>query len=199
MKKTATLTALILTQLIYSQEAVEEPLPYREIPAYPSTYNAGTVVSRMIDGLGFRYYWATHGLTEKDLAYKPSETNRTIGETIDHIYNLTRVIYNSAKQQPNDRTRSQETNLSFEAKRAMTLKNLKQASEIFLEVSDLSDHKVIFISDSGAREFPFWNQINGPIEDAVWHCGQVVALRRASGNPFDSNVSVFQGKRRDSQ
>ena len=42
----------------------------------------------MIDGLGFRYYWATHGLRPEDLNYKPSETNRTIEETIDHIYNL---------------------------------------------------------------------------------------------------------------
>ena len=199
MKKTATLTALILTQLIYAQEAVEEPLPYREIPDYPSEYNAGTVVSRMIDGLGFRYYWATHGLRDEDLAYKPSETNRTIGETIDHIYNLSRVIYNSAFKTPNDRTSSQETNLSFKAKRAMTLKNLKQASEIFVGLTDLSDNKVIFMSNSGIREYPFWNQINGPIEDAVWHCGQVVALRRASGNPFDSSVSVFQGKKRDGQ
>ena len=115
MKKTATLAALILTQIIHSQEVVEEPLPYRVIPEYPQSYNAGTVVSRMIDGLGFRYYWATHGLTEKDLAYKPSETNRTIDETIDHIYNLSRVIYNSAIKKPNDRTGSQETNLSFKA------------------------------------------------------------------------------------
>ena len=79
----------------------------------------------------------------------------------------------------------------------MTLQNLKKASEEFIGLKDLKNNKVVFISPSGAREYPFWNQINGPIEDAVWHCGQVVALRRASGNPFDSNVSVFQGKRRD--
>ena len=199
MKKTAAITALILTQIMYSQEAKEEPIPYKEIPEYPAEYNAGTVVSRMIDGLGFRYYWATQGLREQDLAYKPSETNRTIGETIDHIYGLSRVIYNSAVKKPNDRTSPQETNLSFEAKRAMTLKNLKQASEIFLGLTDLSENNVVFISGSGVREYPFWNQINGPIEDAVWHCGQVVALRRASGNPFDSSVSVFQGKKREGQ
>ena len=191
--------ALILTQIISSQEAMEEALPYYEIPEYPAEYNAGTVVSRMIDGLGFRYYWATKGLRAEDLAYKPSETNRTIDETIEHLYNLSRVIYNSAIKKSNDRSGSQENNLSFEAKRAMTLKNLKQASEIFLEVTDLTEHKVVFVTGSGIREYPFWNQINGPIEDAVWHCGQVVALRRASGNPFDSSVSVFQGKKREKQ
>ena len=197
MKYKTTLLAIILVQMIHSQEINEEPIPYKEIPAYPEIYNAGTVVSRMIDGLGFRYYWATQGLRPEDLAYKPSETNRTIAETIDHLYGLSEVIYNSAIKKPNDRTGSREDNLSFEAKRVMTLQNLKKASEIFIELVDLSDNKVVFITPSGAREYPFWNQINGPIEDAVWHCGQVVALRRASGNPFDSHVSLFQGKRRE--
>ncbi|MGB5692065.1 MAG: hypothetical protein WBM43_05605 [Flavobacteriaceae bacterium] len=197
MKIATTFLALILIQIGNSQEANEEPIPYKEIPEYPDTYTAGSVVSRMLDGLGFRYYWATKDLRPEDLAYKPSESNRTIAETIDHIYNLSRVIYNSAVKKPNDRTGSQETNLSFPAKRALTLKNIKQASEIFLNADTLEEHKVIFINQSGAREYPFWNQINGPIEDAVWHCGQVVALRRASGNPFDSKVSVFQGKKRE--
>ena len=197
MKHATTLIALVLVQIMSSQEMKEEAVPYREIPPYPNEYNAGTVVSRMIDGLGFRYYWATHGLRPADLEYKPSETNRTIGETIDHLYGLSRVIYNSALQKPNDRTASSDTNLSFEAKRTLTLQNLKKASEIFITLEDLEDNKVVFISANGVREYPFWNQINGPIEDAVWHCGQVVALRRASGNPFDSKVSVFQGKRRE--
>jgi hypothetical protein len=42
--------------------------------------------------------------------------------------------------------------------------------------------------------FPFWNQINGPISDALWHCGQVVMNRRASGNPLQKGVNVFIGK-----
>ena len=197
MKYFSILFALTFVQMTYSQEMKEEPIPYREIPAYPEQYNAGTVVARMIDGLGFRYYWATQGLRPEDLAYKPSETNRTIGETIDHLYGLSRVIYNSAIKKPNDRTSPQENNLSFEAKRTLTLQNFKKASEIFVTLDDLADNKIIFITPNGAREYPFWNQINGPIEDAVWHCGQVVALRRASGNPFDSGVSVFQGKRRE--
>ena len=197
MKYFSILVALTLVQMTYSQELKEEPIPYREIPAYSEQYNAGTVVARMIDGLGFRYYWATQGLRPEDLAYKPSETNRTIGETIDHIYGLSRVIYNSAIKKPNDRTASQDNNLSFEAKRTLTLQNFKKASEIFVTLDDLADNKVVFITPDGVREYPFWNQINGPIEDAVWHCGQVVALRRANGNPFDSGVSVFQGKKRE--
>ncbi|MBL4904447.1 MAG: hypothetical protein JKZ00_00090, partial [Flavobacteriaceae bacterium] len=55
---------------------------YYEIPPAPKEYTAGTVASRMVDGLGFRYYWATEGLTEKDLAFRPNSEARTTLETI---------------------------------------------------------------------------------------------------------------------
>ena len=44
---------------------------------------------------------------------------------------------------------------------------------------------------------PFWNQLNGPIEDAVWHSGQIVVFRRASGNPISKKISVSTGKVRE--
>jgi hypothetical protein len=74
--------------------------------------------------------------------------------------------------------------------RKATLVNFKTAADILRNSDDISQYKLIF----GTREFPFWNQLNGPIEDAVWHCGQIVLLRRSSGNPFNSKVSVFNGK-----
>ncbi|RMG65160.1 MAG: hypothetical protein D6722_16205, partial [Bacteroidetes bacterium] len=37
------------------------PLPYRAIPDYPETFTPGTTVARFLDGLGYRYYWATEG------------------------------------------------------------------------------------------------------------------------------------------
>ncbi|HMB64068.1 MAG TPA: hypothetical protein VKN36_13395 [Eudoraea sp.] len=190
-------SVLIITQ-VYGQKNSENDLPYHKIPEAPEHYNAGTVVSRLIDGLGFRYYWATEGLTEKDLAYKPSDTNRTIEETTDHLYNLSRVIYNSALKDINDGTVPRDTTLTFKEKREATLLQLKTASDIFRSVTDLEEHKVVFKNKNGTVEYPFWNQINGPISDALWHCGQVVAMRRASGNPIDPEVSVFQGVRRGS-
>jgi len=185
----------LLFAVMHSQDKQPQDLPYHQIPEYPENYTAGTVVSRMIDGLGFRYYWATDGLRGEDLTYKPSDSNRTIEETLDHLYGLSSVIYNSAIKKINDRTQTKEAPLSYEEKRKRTLFNLKKASEIFLEVEDLNDHLVIFKSKSGTFENPFWNQINGPIEDAVWHSGQIVLMRRASGNPIDSKVNVFRGIR----
>lgn len=170
-------------------------LPYAEIPEPAEEYSAGAVVSRMIDGLGFRFYWATEGLRPEDLSYRPAEGARTSEETADHILGLSRVILNSALNQVNES--SEQPELSFEQKRKLTLENLEQASRIFRSAEDLSGFKVSFKGKNGISEYPMWNQINGPIADALWHCGQLVSFRRASGNPFNSKVSVFMGKLRD--
>lgn len=170
-------------------------LPYAEIPAAPDAYTPGSVVSRMIDGLGFRYYWATDGLREEDLSYKSSPEARTSQETVDHILGLSYVILNSALQQVNGPR--EEDPMTFDQKRARTLDNLQQASQIFESAKKLDDYPVVFKGKESNMEYPFWNQINGPISDAIWHCGQVVSMRRASGNPFNSKVSVFTGKLRD--
>ena len=161
----------------------DDVLPYSEIPDYPENYTANTVVARMIDGLGFRYYWATKGLRVEDLAYKPSETGRATSETIDHIYGLSKFIRNSALTDNKDTNKAE---LSFEEKRKQTLLNFKVVSDV------LRNEEASFQLEN--TEVPFWNIINGPISDALWHCGQVVLLRRASGNPFNSKVNVFTGK-----
>jgi hypothetical protein len=56
---------------------------------------------------------------------------------------------------------------------------------------------MVFVRGENTTEYPFWNQINGPISDALWHVGQVITHRRTSGNPFNSKVSVLQGRVRD--
>jgi len=170
-------------------------LPYAQIPEPSDQYSAGAVVSRLIDGLGFRYFWATEGLRAEDLGYRPSSEARTSEETIDHILGLSYVILNSALKQVNE-PRDEQV-LSFEQKRKQTLENLEKASTILRSAEDLEEFKVIFKGEEANRVFPFWNQINGPISDAIWHCGQLVLLRRASGNPFNSKVSVFTGKVRE--
>jgi uncharacterized damage-inducible protein DinB len=196
MKLYFSLLVILVTSLTLAQETMNETLPYYKIPEAPTSYTPGTVVSRMIDGLGFRYYWATEGLTDKNLAYKPSEESRTIAETMDHLYSLSRTILNSAKKQPNKFTIEKEE-LTSNEKRKRTLENFKTASGLFRGSENLEEHKIVFIRNNGKAEFPFWNQINGPIEDAVWHAGQIVMMRRAAGNPFNSKVSVFTGNVRD--
>ncbi|NND52425.1 MAG: hypothetical protein HKN54_08460 [Flavobacteriaceae bacterium] len=186
---------LISFTMATAQDNKEAQLPYYEIPDYPETYNACTVAARLIDGLGFRYYWATEGLRDEDLAFKPSEEGRTTAETIDHLFGLTRVIMNSTLKKPNIQVDREE--MTFAEKRKKTLEQIKTAADILRQCEDLSQFTIVFERGDNSSEYPFWNNINGPIADALWHCGQVVSHRRTSGNPFNSKVSVFSGKLRN--
>jgi hypothetical protein len=166
-----------------SETTKKDELPYYQIPDYPESYTPENVAARMIDGLGYRYYWATEGLREEDLSYKPSEDSRTTGETIDHIYGLSKVILSAPKNKTNEE-------FTFEQKRKRTLKNFQLASNRLKEGNEDN-------LDDYVTNFPYWNLINGPISDAIYHTGQVVAYRRASGNPIHPGVSVFSGKTKE--
>lgn len=169
---------------------------FYQIPAYPESYTAATVAARMVDGLGFRYFWATEGLTEKDLAFKPGDSARTTRETLEHILSLTQILVNAVNKKP---TVSQATApiMNFLQMREKTLNNLEEASKILKSNQAVLDSfPMIFQNPTRTTEFPFWNLINGPIADALWHVGQVVSFRRSSGNPFPSGVSVLQGIKR---
>ena len=190
-----TLSGIFFTITILMNAQTNDELPFAEIPSAPEAYTAGGVASRMIDGLGFRYYWATAGLRSEDLSYKPSGEARSSEETIDHILGLSYIVLNSALKKAN--APREDGPLTFDEKRAQTLKNLEQASKILRSAENLEDYPVVFKRNESTSEYPFWNQINGPIADAIWHCGQLVSFRRASGNPFNSKVSVFSGKLRD--
>ncbi|NNF21370.1 MAG: hypothetical protein HKN67_05475, partial [Saprospiraceae bacterium] len=61
---------------------------------------------------------------------------------------------------------------------------------------DMENMKITFRRGENTSSYPFWNLLNGPLADAMWHTGQVVSHRRSSGNPFDSTVSLFSGKKR---
>jgi len=192
---TIALHGSLVAQTEQDSTAQSPPLPYREIPAYPDSFSAETVAARMIDGLGFRYYWATEGLRPEDLAFRPTPEARTSEETIDHILGLSSIVLNALKKQPNVRSGEETSPLTFSVKRKMTLENLKTASDLLQQPgSKLEDYDIVFVNGDSKSEFPFWNMLNGPIADALWHVGQVVSFRRSSGNPFNSKVSVFSGK-----
>ncbi len=187
-------SGLFLICTVFTSKS-QEKLPYYEIPEAPESFNAGSVVSRMVDGLGFRFYWATEGLRSEDLAFKPSEEARTSLETIKHIYGLTSVVLNSVTNQANTGEKMPE--MTFEQLRKKILENIQKSSEILRSSTDISQYKIVFKRGDNSSEYPFWNQINGPISDALWHTGQVVSFRRSSGNPYNSKASVFSGKVRE--
>lgn len=187
MKQIVFVALLLISSLGFAQEN-QDGLPYYEIPEYPEAFTAGTVSGRMVDALGFRFYWASHNLKDTDLDFKINEDGRSMRETIDHIYDLSKIIVNSTLKKPNDRSETSE--MTYVEKRKAILINLKTAADILKASDDISEFKIIF----GDQEIPFWNQVNGPIADAIWHCGQMASSRRASGNPINPKVNQFTGK-----
>lgn len=172
----------------------QDQLPYREVPDFPEAYNAGSVAARVIDGLGFRFYWATDSLRDEDLSFRPSEEGRTLLETMEHIYSMSWMIRNSTTSSVNSR---EKVKMDYKSLRKQTLLNLQVASQNLMASNDLESMKIVFEGKNGQVEYPFWNNLNGPVADCLWHVGQIVSFRRTNGNPIASNLSFFSGKVRE--
>jgi len=179
---------LLLTILIATSTMAQKTDIYYNIPNAPKEYTATTVASRMIDGLGFRYYWATDGLTEKNLAYKPNEKGKTTQKTVEHLYDLSNMMLSLTKTVVEQSKPKSEMN--FTEMRAQTLLNFQGLSNRLKSSKNLSEFDG---KKDGKVTVPFWNIINGPITDAIWHTGQVASFRRSSGNPINPKINHFSG------
>lgn len=187
-------TTLLFCFLTTAFNIMSQEIPYATIPQQPTEFTATNVAARMIDGLGFRYYWATEGLQLQDMATQGTEEARTIEETYRHIRDLSNGILRSVSKEPVVNINYGEQ--SFSEIRKQTLENLYEAANILRKSTDadMKEMDVVFKRGESESRFPFWNLINGQIEDAVWHAGQIVTLRRMAGNPINPKVNVFMGK-----
>lgn len=188
--------SFLLALLCISFSVKGQELPYRNIPKAADKFTAGSLMSRMVDGLGFRFYWATEALQFDDITFRPSEEARSIEETVDHIYGLTLLIVNAVMEQPTVYP-IDISKLSFEQKRSRILSFLETASKSLLICSeeDFKRFNMVTKAPGGqSSSLPFWNVENGPLADALWHTGQIVSLRRMAGNPFNSKVNVLTGQ-----
>ncbi|AUC86599.1 hypothetical protein CW731_00055 [Polaribacter sp. ALD11] len=182
------MTILFFTISIKSQEK----LPYYQIPKMAEKYTAQNTVARMIDGLGFRYYWATEGLRGEDLAYQPKGDGRDCQKTVDHLYDLSNMLLRLTKT--DFKQEIEKEKMTFADMRKQTLLNLEAISNRIKVSRNLSEFTV---KKEGKISVPFFNVINGPIADAIWHAGQIAGFRRSSGNPINSKVNHFTGTVRD--
>ena len=174
--------------------AFSQGLPFHRIPDYPGEYSANAIIQRYIDGLGFRLHWATEGLRTEDLNFKPSRDVRTIRETLDHIYSLCIVIEKTVSGGSGpDPSTIQE--LEYGELRKAILNSLYRTRQTLEKPLDFEKSDIVFGSGDNEFRLPFWNVINGPMSDAMYHAGQVVAFRRASGNPIPGGVNVLTGKK----
>ena len=187
-------TRILPLLFLISSNAMSQELPFYSIPPAAEHYTAANSITRMIEGLGFRYYWATEGLREEDLNYQPtSESQSTLG-TLRHIHGLSRTIAEAIQGKPSIRPAVKAPG-DLQTLRRETLEFLKKAA---IELADKTEQElkelhIVFDRSGMQSQFPIWNLINGPITDAIYHTGQVVSFRRTSGNPIYKGVNVFLG------
>ena len=173
--------------------------PFHIIPDSPDTISCVNIITRMLQGLGFRYHWATKGLRNEDLDYRPTDSSKNCLETLKHIYILVEII-NAATQNKISVRPAPIENIpnEFEILREITLNRIKELCVLFesMTLDELGLLKIKFNRGGAFSEFPVWNLINGPISDAIYHVGQIVSFRRTSGNPIERGVNVFLGEKR---
>ena len=172
-------------------------MQYSTIKTPPQEYSSGNIISRFIDGLAFRYFWATEGLTELDLLFKPSESGMSTNETLEHMVWLSVMIKNTIEGGVSDRSINQTLKgIPFNESRSLVLENLGTASQQARSktVSELESLQVIIKSGENEYPYPLWNMMSGPLADALYHTGQIVSFRRSSGNPIPKGVNHLAGK-----
>lgn len=201
MKNSILVLILLLSGSCVFGQKIEETdtnIPYAEILEKPANFDSGNVISRMIDGLGYRYYWATEGLTAKELNYEPGNEGQKVSNVLDHIYGLSGTILNAALNKPNIRPMDL-SEMTWTEKRKATLKNLYEASLAFraLSQTEIENSKLTFKRGEKESSFDLWHLFNGPLADAIYHTGQIVSFRRTTGNPMNPKVNVFRGKNRE--
>jgi hypothetical protein len=154
---------------------------FQAIEAYPDRQDAVGVVLRLIDGLGYRFYWATEGLAPGDYAYSPGAGCQSIGALIGHVWGLVNWIHGTvvgegATWRPPDPA---EQRLHVLALLAATRDRVAALDEAALFALQIDGH-------------PFWHVLNGPLSDALTHVGQIASFRRLHGNPVPRH-NVFLG------
>lgn len=179
---TSVFSFTLFTTALFSQE-----LPFADISKTESEFTSGNIAARMVEGLGFRYYWASESLRPSDLEFRPSEEGRSALETIQHLYDLSGFILGFMKlegEKVGDRS-------DYTLLRRATLTNLEIVSNQLKGMNEKEFAHFKMTRPTG--DLTFWQMINGPIADAIYHTGQLVMMRRMSDNPIAEGVNVLMG------
>jgi hypothetical protein len=160
---------------------MSDELPFYRLDSYPSQVTSASVIVRLVDSLGFRFRWATEGLTEQNYTFSPGQGSQSIGQLVAHIWGLINWISTSVTGQGEA---SPETP---QGQRDHALHMMFRLRE---HISMQDDRSLASIT---IRGLPFWHILNGPLADALTHVGQINMLRRLDGNPTPK-ARVFTGE-----
>ena len=154
---------------------------FYRIPDYPPRLTGATVLTRMLDGLGFRFFWSTERLRPEDYSFRPGPDTRSIEELVRHVWGLMNWISSHALQRTYKRPDNPE------AIREQALEIIYSLRSVMIGMND-EDLNRLQIEGR-----PFWHIVNGPVSDALTHVGQINSFRRLSGNPVPQ-ANVFAGE-----
>jgi hypothetical protein len=159
-----------------------------EIGEAPKQVTGTSVLARIVDGLAFRYYWATDGLRLEDYTFRPGPESMSTLELQQHILNLVCMIEQTVLNATERETIESDDPAVLREK---ALEILRLVRERLDELTDdaLAGHRVLKRDGTWA---PVWNIMNGPLADALTHVGQINAWRRLNGNPTP-RANVFAG------
>ncbi len=163
-----------------------QELPFEDISQTPLDLTVTNTLLRMVEGLAFRYRWATENLREENIKFRPHPTSMSIEEVNIHIFDLVDSTYRVFGGEKQDK----ESLNSFQKIREA---NLFLLQKLVTLLKEMNDSELLEMEKNTSRKLPFWYWINGPLADALTHVGQITSWRRIAGNPQLKGVNVFIG------
>ncbi len=168
----------------------ETTFDFRSLPPGPETVTGSAVLVRLVEGIGFRFLWATEALRDADLSFRPTPETMSIPELAHHVLGLATWVAASAGAIP-AASRTPDPPPSFPEARQRVLDVLALLRARFAGMSDGEIGAIRIASRAGPVPWP--HLVNGPLADALTHIGQINVLRRSSGNPTPK-ANVFLGR-----
>jgi hypothetical protein len=170
---------------------VSEPsFDFRSLPPGPEAVTGSAVLVRLVEGIGFRFTWATEGLRESDLSWRPTPETMSIAELADHVLELVAWVAFSAGAIPVGPPKPESAPPFPEVRlRVLEVLALLRARFALMQDEEISAIRI----GSRAGPVPWPHIVNGPLADALTHIGQINVLRRANGNPVPK-ANVFLGR-----
>ena len=162
---------------------------YDSLPEAPSEISAANILMRMVDGLGFRYAYATNGLTQDFFDYSCCESSMSGGQLMKHIYQLSFWIGTTLKIE----LKYDKTIETVDGYRNATLAIIEKISDRISGITNKELQETQLYLKRTDTHYSFWFLINGPIADALTHVGQILTWRRMAGNPIE-RISPLSGK-----
>lgn len=159
--------SFFISALLFGQDNKVQ-LPYSEIPKYPRKSTTGIVMAKLIDELGYKYYWVTDSLLNDELKYTFNSSNlpRVL---LKSVHQISESIVNCTSEAEIKQGKKIEE-FSFADYRINTLLNLKGASNNIIENGEAS----LFLN---------WDLFIKSIASSDAYCDQIIQFRENNGNP----------------